>query len=151
MVLNSDTLNVVLEILQIPTIVVITTTMKLLVGAMVTPQIYLKNLQKVPSGLITTKKNLMVLLSKVLSSIPTFMVGVLYVMMDSLLKWNKPLIILLVMLLFLVKLELVVTTKWTLIQLFLEVPCVLVPKNASPIVQLLSTTLLKLDVLIVKI
>jgi hypothetical protein len=55
------------------------------------------------SGHTTTKKKLMVLLSKVLSFILMFMVGVLFVKLVSTLLWNKLLSEILVMLLLLVK------------------------------------------------
>ena len=78
-------------------------TLKPLVGVKVIILYSKSNLLKDLSGHTTTKKKLMVLLSKVLSFILMFMVGVLFVKLVLHQLLNKLLSTILVMLLFLVK------------------------------------------------
>jgi hypothetical protein len=100
--MSLDILNVVIKWPKTPIILVIILTKKLLVGVMKN-LISRSNLLKDLSGHTTTKKKLMVLLSKVLSFILMFMVGVLFVKLVSTLLWNKLLSEISVMLLLLVK------------------------------------------------
>jgi len=102
LVMSLDTPNVVINKPKKPEMVTMINTLKLLVGVKMN-QYSKSNLLKDLSGHTTTKKKLMVLLSKGLSFILMFMVGVLFVKLTLLKKLSKLLSTILAMLLLLVR------------------------------------------------